>query len=325
MKWRSVLLPVSAAMLSIAAASAGTAESASCSAGTVRVWGDPADRALIEALQAAYRAKAPVTCFINSLYGSESPIAGVYTGVADIAFMAREVREPMERMAFEWARLDKPTVIDFAYGGLLADRPGAQLAVIVNPNNPVAALTLAQLDGIVGAEGLRSATPVRRWSDAGVTGPLGPQPLAVYGTAVDGVPMLFVRRHVMKNSRKWNPSLKALDSDAAVIAAVARHPGAIGIVRAGAMDRRVRSVPLSAKAGEAATRPEREAIIGGRYPLARTLSLVVDRSHGKALSPGTDAFIRFTLGADGQSIIANSGTHLPLSPADAARSLEKLQ
>lgn len=310
------ILIVPAAMLTIAAGEPGTAGK-SCGAGTIRLWGDNADRKVIEALETVYAAGRPETCFANSLHGPESPIAGVYTGVADLAVMAREVREPMERMAFEWARLDKPTVIPFAHGGFAPGRHGSQLAVIVNHDNPLRMISLAQLDALVGAEGLRGLPPIRNWSLAGPRTKWAERPVAIYGTALDSPAMLFFRRLVMKNSRKWNPDYRALPDDGAAVDAVVRDASGLAVVAVGAADRRVRVLAVS-QDGERAFLPKRDAIIAGSYPLTRTIGIVVDRSKGRELPPEVRDFLRFVLTPKGQSIIAGSETHLPLSNADAA-------
>ena len=70
--------------------------------GTLRIWGSPEDGWLIEELEACFRTYQPRVRFINSLHGPESTFASVYMDVADIAFMAREIRQPLETMAFEW-------------------------------------------------------------------------------------------------------------------------------------------------------------------------------------------------------------------------------
>lgn len=329
---------VTVAMLSIATGPAHSAEGASCApSDTVRLWGDPADAGLIDALQAAYRRQAPAICIVPRLYGPESAIAGVYTSVADIAFMARELREPMERMAYEWVLLDKPTQIAFAHGGFQADRQSAQLAVIVHPQNPVASLSLDQLDGIFGAEALRNGRLIRTWGEVGdeIGGEVGGadgadatwagRRVVVAGPAIDDIKMLFVRRHVMKDSRKWNPNYRAVASDAEAINLVARDPAAVAIVAVGAVDRRVRMLPLAAKQGDPAWLPTSASIADGRYALARTLRLVVDQSQGRVLRPATKAFIAFILSPAGQQLIAHSGTHLPLNADIAAQEAEKLK
>lgn len=331
---------VSVAMLSMAAKpahsadSADSADSTSCApSATVKLWGDPDDADVITALQMAYRAKAPAICIVPRLYGPESAIAGVYTGVADIAFMARELREPMERMAYEWVRLGKPTEIAFAHGGFQADRAGAQLAVIVHPQNPITSLALDQLDAMFGAEALRGARLIRTWGDAGAGAGAATRAgakwadraVVVAGTAIDDIPMLFVRRLVMKDSRKWNPNYRAFASDAEAVNWVARDPAAVAIVAAGAVDRRVRLLPLAAKQGAAAVLPTAASVADGSYPLARTLRLVVSQSDDKITPPATKAFVQFILSPEAQAIIARSKTHLPLGRDVALREAEKLK
>jgi ABC-type phosphate transport system substrate-binding protein len=136
--------------------------------------------------------------------------------------------------------------------------------------------------------------------------------------------MLFIRRLVMKDSRKWNPAYRALADDAAIVDAVARDPAAIAVVAAGAVKGRVRVLAVSETAASPAALPEANAIVTGAYPLARKVGIVVDRSGGRPLPPALAAFLKFTLGPDGQAVIARSGTHLPLSPADAVRESEKV-
>lgn len=323
MKRTCVLLTLPLAMLVIAAGPAGTAP-LPCSAGPIRVWGDGADRQVIEMLQTVYRARHPAACFTNSLHGPESAIAGVYTGVADIAFMAREIREPMERMAYEWARLQTPHIVSFARGGMDANRPGAQLAVVVNPANPVRSLSLTELDAMLGAERLRGAAAIRRWGDAGATGPFGSRPVALYGLEFADPSMLFVRRHVMKDSRKWNPEYRILADYRAVVDAVSNDPAGIAVVAVGAIDDRVHVLALSEAPGMPAALPQQAAIVAGTYPLARTVGIVVERDKGGYLKPEVRAFLAFVLGPEGQAAIARSDTHLPLAPNQAAAVLEKL-
>jgi phosphate transport system substrate-binding protein len=78
-------------------------------AGEIRIWGSPADQRHIEALGAGLFPPATGRARACTYRGPESTIAGVYTGVADIAVMARELREPMERMAFEEASSPSPS------------------------------------------------------------------------------------------------------------------------------------------------------------------------------------------------------------------------
>src|SRR5579862_3731320 len=70
--------------------------------GMVRIWGSLDDGWLIEELEAGFHKHQPAVRFQNTLHGPESVFAAVYMDVADLGFMAREIRVPLERMGFEW-------------------------------------------------------------------------------------------------------------------------------------------------------------------------------------------------------------------------------
>src|SRR5205823_3088281 len=120
--------------------------------GDIRIWGSPEDTSLVNFWEAGFRKFHPGAHVVASLNGPESAMAGIYTDVADIAFVGRELRLPVESMAFQWVKLYKPTTIEIANASLASRRVAATLAVFVHPDNPLAGLTAAQLDGIFGAE-----------------------------------------------------------------------------------------------------------------------------------------------------------------------------
>lgn len=285
--------------------------------GEIRVTGSPADRALLERLQQGFRAHHPEVRFRNTLHGPESTLAGVYTGTADLAWMARELREPMERMAFEWVLLDKPYQVSVACAGLAAgaaaDSPSRQLAFYVNARNPVPSLALAQLDSLLGMERLRGGAPVRQWRDLGVRGELADRPVALYGPPVDSTDALFVRRQVMRDSRKWNPGYRQIDDSGAVLRMLAGDPAGLALAPAGLRVEGVRELPIAAEPGRAAERASAEAIARDAYPLLRTIEVVVADTERRPLRGDVRAFLRYVLGPEGQRIIAGSGNLLPLS------------
>lgn len=289
------------------------ATSDAASPALIRVTGSPADRTLLERLQQAFRAQHPGIEFSNTLYGPESSLAGVYTGTADLAWMARELREPMERMAFEWVVLDKPYAITVAYAGFNADRPARQLAVYVADKNPLTQLSLQQLDSVLGSEHLRGGAAVTRWRDLGVTGAASEQAVSVYGPRVDSIDGLFVRRLVMKDSRKWKPTYRQFDDAAAILTAVARDPSGLAIAPAGLRTPGLREVPLADVAAAPSYAANRDSITQDRYPLARTVEVVVINSDKQPLRAEVRAFLQFVLSPSGQQIIANEGNNLPLS------------
>ncbi|RHW18215.1 hypothetical protein D1610_06965 [Sphingomonas gilva] len=329
MRARSVLILaalVTADAVAAAAAGEGSPYPAPAAAATCALVasGNPADHDLITALEAGFRNANPRFCIDKWLHGPESTLAPVYTGTADIAFMAREVREPMERMAFEWVALSKPFAIDYAYAGLKDDRPGTQLAIFVHRDNPVKGLTLAQLDAILGAEHKRGDGNARDWGAIGLAGSTA-RPIEVLGPPVDSIPALFIRRLVMKDSRKWNPAYQEVAEAGAILPTLAGRPNGLAIAPAHAAHPMTRMVPLAAGPGDPFVLPEPAAIRTGIYPLTRIIQVVVKRAQGAALEQELRAFLEYLLSPAGQAIIARDGSYLPLDQARLAQQRARLK
>jgi phosphate transport system substrate-binding protein len=292
--------------------------------GDIRISGSPADSALIAALEAGFSRHHPGARFSGKLHGPESTIAAVYTGVADIAFMARELRVPMETMAFKWAKLTDPFTVEIAHGGLDADRLGTQLAVFVHRDNPIRALSLTELDAILGAEHKRGPANIRSWGEVGLEGAWKTRPIRAYGTRIDSIPALFIRRTVMKDSRKWNADYREFVSHDAALEALQRDPAGIAFAPLRHRAANLRAVELSVDKGGVPYALTRETVIARSYPLTRSISVVLHRAEGQPLDPRVREFLRYILSADGQAVIARDGAYLPLSGDSVRRQLERL-
>ncbi|MDB5737330.1 MAG: phosphate-binding protein of an transporter [Sphingomonas bacterium] len=292
----------------------------------IRVSGSPADRPLIEALEAGYSAKVPGARFANTLHGPESTLAGTYTGTADIAFMARELREPMERMAYQWAMLQSPLLVRYAMGGLTADRPATQIGLFVNRANPIAALSLARIDAVLGAEHLRGAANARTWGDVGAAGGWKTRPIHLYGPAVASTDALFLRRLVMKDSRKWNEAYREERSADAALAAVSQDAEGIAFAPLSARHDGLKLLSIAPGDEEGvAVLPDAATIRDGRYPLVRSVSFVIAHDKDKPPAENLSDFAGYILSPAGQDVVALDGAYLPLAPdalADARHRLE---
>lgn len=280
------------------------------SLGLLRISGDPADLRLIEALQNAFSARTGVQ-FDNSLSGPESALAGVYTGAADIAFMPREIREPMERMAFQWALLVRPFEISYARAAIEHSAEAAQLGIYVNASNPLVEVSLDDLDAVFGAEHLRAPANKRFWNALDIAGSLANMPILPVVTSVDHIGPLFFRRFVMKDSRKWNSEITQMPLDDA-IRFVAATVDAIGVLPGNRRESGVRLVPVSPEGGRPAIPLDSRSVIDGSYPLLRQRTVVVHRPENNPLRPDVEAFLRFLLSEEGQKIIERSALALPL-------------
>jgi phosphate transport system substrate-binding protein len=294
--------------------------------GTIRIWGSPADAGLIEHLEAGFRKFQPGIGFSATLHGPESTLAGVYTGVADLAFMAREMRVPMESMAFEWVHHYKAFEVEIANAGLVTDRPGVNLAVFVHKGNPLTRLTLKQLDAILGAQTGHGRSNIRKWGDLLAADGWHDRPIHVYGPALDSIPALFIRGSVLDGSRKWNPQYREVGTGwSEVLASLARDPVGIAYAPVFPLNEGVKSIEVAASDSGPFYALTAQTVAARSYPLTRVITVVLDREPGKPIDPKVKEFLRYILSREGQAGVANDAAYIPLSAQSAQLQLQRLE
>lgn len=298
--------------------------------GTIRVWGSPDDGWLIEELEAGFRKMQPAVRFKNTLHGPESTFAAVYMDVADMGFMAREIRVPLETMGFEWVHHYPPFEVEIANAGLGADhgtdRPAVSLAFFVNGSNPLSCATLRQLDDIFAADHRRGGANIRRWGDLGLGGGWASREIHVYGPAPDSIPAVYVRRSIFAGSRKWNPGYRAVTGGwSVVLEDVARDPDGIAFAPPLPGNLGAKALRLAVSERSPCYALSAETAEARAYPLLRTVDVALDRAPGTPLEPGVREFLRFILSRQGQRIVVSDGAYLPLGPGSVRKQLERLQ
>ena len=130
---------------------------------------------LVERWQRGFSRYHPEVRFENHLYGAASAMAGLYTGVADLA-VSREIW-PVETLAFEQVLGYEPTAIEVATGSFDVPTKSDSLDIFVHRDNPISGLTLAQLGAVFGDR--------RKWGDLGLKGEWADKPVTVYGFKLD--------------------------------------------------------------------------------------------------------------------------------------------
>jgi phosphate transport system substrate-binding protein len=206
---------------------------------------------------------------------------------------------------------------------LKAKRPAEALGVFVHPDNPIAGLTVAQLDAVFGAEHKRGAANARTWGDLGLTGEWAARPIQVLAPGVTTIPALFFRKVVLDDSYKWNEDMEEMADDAQSLQAVSRNPAAIAYAPMVAASSAVRAVPL-AKSGAAFVKLTPQSAADRSYPLARAVIVAVDRPVGKPLEPRVREFLRYILSDEGQAAVAREGAYVALQPAALQKQLKGL-
>jgi phosphate transport system substrate-binding protein len=163
----------------------------------------------------------------NFMTSSEGALGMICAGVSEIAPMGDDAKIS-DQMPFYNAFGYTPTEVSIATGGY--DQRGVLFAwaIIVNKDNPIARLSLDQLDRIFGAERtggweigesaghniLYTAkyargpeTNIRKWGQLGLTGDWANKEIQTYGYVAPGFATSF-QRLVMHWSTKWNPNFR---------------------------------------------------------------------------------------------------------------------
>ncbi len=301
--------------------------------GVIRVWGTAELQPLLERWQAGYRRTHPASRFETRLTGSDVGLPGLYTRRADIALLGREATVA-EVKAFEWIFRYKPAAVEVATGSFGAPGRSPALVVLVHRDNPLAKITLAQLDAAFGSERLRGAPAnLRTWGQLGLTGEWRDRPIHLFAPDTEEGTGRFFRSVVLHDSRmlawerlrefadtKGTPSKH--DAGQKVIDALANDPLGLAVAGAGLDDVQVKPVAVAVAADGPFVVPSRASVAARAYPFARPVFAYVNRAPGAPLAPKVRDFFSFILSAEGQQLVAADSAYLPLAPvvASAARS-----
>jgi phosphate transport system substrate-binding protein len=285
-------------VLAVALWTLATATNAAEVRGTLTSAGSDTASALVTRWASAFRERHPLARIQIQAAGSGSAPIALLEGAADLGPMSRPMTKA-EEDAF--ARR-------FGYPPLRVTIAHDAIAVFVHPDNPVAALTLAQVDAIFSSDRRCGAgTGVRDWRS------LGGRDLAVLAVGRDtgsGTHELF--REVALCDGRYRPDVVAWPGNGAVVAAVAAHPQAIGYAGLGYVNARVKPLAIARDAQEPAVAPAADAIVSGRYPLARPILIYVNRPPGAGLPALPAAFVDFALSDAGQQLVRHEG-FIPLT------------
>ncbi len=242
--------------------------------------------------------------------GSASAPPALAEGTCSFGPMSRDWK-PSEIDAFKAKHGYAPTVVPVAID---------MLVVFVHKDNPLASLSLQQVDAIFSKNrtgGGRS--DIRTWGDLGLEGEWKDRPISLYGrNATSGTYGYFKEFALFKGDFK--PTVKEQPGSSAVVQAVASDRFGIGYSGIGYMTANVRAVPLAADPGGEPVAPAAEAAYAGEYPLARFLYLSVNHRPGSQLDPLRREFLRYVLSSTGQADVKKDG-YLPVTAAVAAEAL----
>jgi len=213
--------------------------------------------------------------------GSGTGIAALINGTTDICAASRGIKEKETTLAEK--RNVHPKEIVVARDGI---------AVVVNPSNPVSALSIEQLGKIfTGA--------YTNWSQVG-----GPdQNIIVLSRESSSGTYVFFQEHVL-NKKDYTPKARLMPATSAIIQAVGEDKWAIGYVGLGyAVEAGNKVKPLAVSDGGPAIAPSEATVKSGEYSISRPLFLY---TNGEPTGQIKD-FVDYCLNKKGQQIVRDTG------------------
>ena len=245
--------------------------------------------------------------------GSSTAPPALTEGTANFGPMSRQMKD-QEIQAFEQKFGYRPTGVGVAIDAL---------AVFVNKDNPIKALSIPQVDAIFSAtRTCGSAKDTTRWGELGLGGSWKTKSIQLYGrNSVSGTYGYFKEKALCKGDFK--ATVNEQPGSASVVQSVSTGLNAIGYSGIGYTTSGVRAVPLSKEDGGKAVGPTTKTATDGSYPLARVLYVYVNKAPNKPLSPMEREFFKMVLSRQGQEVVEKDG-YVPLPATVAAKFLTQI-
>lgn len=322
--------------------------------GTLRVFGAGL-KGLVKAWEEGYMKQNPDVRIADNPGGSDAAIGVLQHGTAEIAVFGREM-ELNDYLGFFENKGYNPTEITIASGTW--ETPGGSwaLLIFVNKDNPLAQLSMEQLDGVFGSErtggyegyvwkteNARSPEKdIRTWGQLGLKGEWADKPIQTYGYAAGGMAHFF-EIEVLQGSNKWNGNYRQYVENGTKILTAGRESGGVlsmlaglekdkyGIAWAGMPQWNqvpqvtgIKTIALSRRGGGPFVAPSKATLTDRTYPLTRSVYIYVDKEPGRPLPAKVKDFLQYILSAEGQELVRQNGVYLPLPASVVREQLKKL-
>ena len=301
--------------------------------GVLRSRGSDKMAALMERWQSGFKQFHPEVQFESSLKGSASGMYGLDMRTADMALMGRPIN-PYERYGIYERSWVFPVEIEVATGDFAAAHSSPAYAILVHRDNPLAKVSVEQLDGIFGAqrEGGWDALSwnetaargkeknIRSWGELGVEGPLAGKSINVYAPPLLGAGVVTAfQTMVLQGGAMWNEGLREYADRDAMVAALADDPAGIAYTALSYATDGVKPLAVAQKSVGPYVELNEANVANRSYPLTRPvfITYTIDDEHAAVSSPGGDPrvleFLHYVLSRQGQQDVRNEGTYLPLT------------
>jgi phosphate transport system substrate-binding protein len=304
--------------------------------GIIRNFGNNYIPNLMRDWEEGFRKVQPGVQFETRLPGSEAAMAGLYGGVADLAFVGRE-SYPSEISAFEQVRGHKPLGIEISSGSFQTLHKTFALMIFVHKSNPLTKASLKQLAGVYGCSCAGSGKPILEWGQLGLGGSWKHRRIHVYGYAPTTGMARYFQKTVLAPLQRWNSRLvdfdngrdadgQVINAGVYVLQALANDPDGIAYANFLYAGPEVKAIALSAASGHQADfwAPTPENAFSRNYPLTRFTTVFVDKSPDSPLDPRVKEFLLFILSRDGMEAVVRDGAYIPLNATQIGVERSKL-
>ena len=233
----------------------------------VNVVGSTSIQPFAELLAEAYAKKYPDRFVEVQGGGSTAGLQAVANGLAEIGTCSRSLKADEAK----------------EYTPIIIARDG--LAIVINPANPVAGLTVDQLRGLFSGR-------IKNWKEVGGNdGTVWP----ITREEGSGTRDSFVK--LVMDKEKISRKALTQESNGAVKELVKGDKAAIGYMSLGLVGNELKSVPIDS------VEPTAKNVLAGKYTLARPFLFITKGTPG----PEAQKYIDFVLSSEGQNTLEKEG------------------
>lgn len=246
--------------------------------------------------------------------GSSTAPPALTERTSNIGPMSREMKDN-EIEAFESRYGYKPTAIPVAIDAL---------AVYVHKDNPIAGMTIPQVDAIFSSNQRCGGTgSIDSWGDLDMSGAWERRDIQLFGrNSVSGTYGYF--KDVALCDGDFKNNVNEQPGSASVVQSVSTSINGIGYSGIGYRTSSVRAVPIAKTAGSEFFEATPENSVAGNYPLARFLYVYVNKEPNKPMPPLEREFVKLILSKTGQEVVLKDG-YIPLPARVVQGTMRSLQ
>ena len=311
--------------------------------GLLRSCGSPDMEPLLLRWEAGFKRLHPDVHFTRNLKSSASGMYCLDMRTADIALMGRPVF-PYERYGVYERSWVYPQFVEVATGSADERRKSPAMAIFVHADNPIARLSVRELDRVFGAQregGWNALTwdttiargasdDIRTWGGLGLPGAWAAKPIHPYGAPRWGAGAIsWFQARVMGGAELFNEDLHEYPDPAARLEALAHDPLGIAYAPLAYATPGVKALALAESPGGPYVALGKATVADRSYPLHRPVYIyyTVDDANSELTrtmgDPRVKEFLRYVVSRQGQAEVAHG--YLPLPAAIARAQRDKLE